>query len=172
MVEKKKNKPKFEDIAASVLSGDALKNALNFAIYLRENKMNPIWSATNAWKVSYKTFTICFIRLHGAADYHNLSLGDWHINPFIGSYESDTLSSEDKDIAWANKKPCRVCNGCALPLDKIFGKDFVPACESSVLFVNPNNAAVKCAKSIIKLRRNEIKEGKARKHQYVAMRNR
>jgi len=172
MVEKKNDKPRLEDIAVSVLSGEALKNALNFASYLRENKMNPMWVATNAWKVSYKTFTVCFIRLYGSADYNRLSPGDWFIIPFIGEYEPDTLSSEDKEIVWANKNHCQACNNCALPLNEIFGREFSPACECSVRFVNPDNAAVECAKNIIKLRRKEIKEGKARKHQYIAVRNR
>jgi len=168
----KNPKLKIEDVIADVLSGDALTNATRFIAFLRENKLNPQWSAANTWKVSSKTFTICFIRLYGAAHYHNLSPGDWHIIPFIGEYEADALSDEDKEIAWANKSPCQICNGCALPMGKIFGKEFTPACEGSLLFVNPNSAAVECAKNIVALRKNEIREGKAKKHQYIAIKDR
>ena len=172
MPEQKSSKPKIEDIANDVLSGNALKNALDFTAYLRENKMNPQWSAANAWKVTYKSYSVCFIRMHGTAHYHNLSEGSWHIIPFIGEYEDDALPDEMKEIAWANKHTCKSCGQCALKLDAVFGKEYAYACECSVRFVNPSAEAVECAKKLIELRRNEIKAGSAKKHQYIAMRNR
>ncbi|MDR2547048.1 MAG: hypothetical protein LBC96_05980 [Lachnospiraceae bacterium] len=165
-------KPKIEDVINDALFGDALKNALDFVLYLRENKMNPVWSATNAWKVSYKTYTVCFIRLHGSADYHNLEVGSWHIIPFIGEYEADSLSNDFKEIAWANKKTCGGCGKCALELIAIFGRKFDYACEGSIRFINPDANEVECAKKLVELRRCEIKEGKAKKHQYIAMKDR
>ena len=168
----KNAKPIIEDIIGNILSGDALKNALDFVAYLRANKLNPQWSATNAWKVSSKTFNVCFIRLHGAADYHNLAEGEWHILPFIGEYKADTLSDEFKELVWQNKKNCRTCGQCALKLNMIFGKEYDNACEGSILFLNPNEKAVECAKKIIELRINETKAGEAKKHQYVAVKNR
>jgi len=72
----KNDKPVIEDSICDLLGGDARKNALDFIAYLRENKLNPQWSAANAWKVNYKTFSVCFIRLHGAAYYHNLAVGE------------------------------------------------------------------------------------------------
>jgi len=165
-------KPKIEDIVNNVLSGDVLNNALDFVAYLRENKLSPIWSAKNVWTVSYKTFRVCFIRLNGAADYHNLSAGSWNISPFIGEYDANSLSGELKEIAWANKKNCRTCGQCALPLSAIFGKEFATSCECSLLFVNPNSKTIECTKQLVALRRNEIKDGRARKHQCVAMKDR
>jgi len=168
----KNAKPKIEDVANSVLIGDALQNALDFIAYLRENKLNPSWSATNAWKVSSKTFTVCFIRLHGAAEYHGLAAGEWNITPFIGEYEADALSDENKEIVWANKRTCSSCGQCALKLDAVFGKKYDYACEAAVCFRNPDAKAVNCAKKIVELRKNEIKAGMAKKHQYIAVRNR
>ena len=165
-------KPQIEDIAGEVLSGDALKNALDFVAYLRENKLNPIWSATNVWKVSSKTFNVCFIRLHGAAPYHGLAEGEWNISPFIGEYEASLLSDENKEIAWANKKDCPSCGQCALKLDTVFGKKYDYVCEGAIRFRNPDTDAIECAKRIVELRRNEIKAGKARKHQYIAAKDR
>ena len=165
-------KPKIEDVASNVLSGEVLKNALDFVAYLRDNKLNPIWSAQNAWKVSSKTFTVCFIRLYGAAEYHGLSAGEWNITPFIGEYGADDLSAGNKKIALDNKKNCSPCGICALQLDKIFGEKFPTACEASIHFHNPNSAAVECAKEIVALRKNEIKEGRAAKHKYVALQDR
>jgi hypothetical protein len=165
-------KPKIEDVICKVLNGDAQKNALDFVAYLRENKLNPAWSAKNVCTVSSKTFRVCFIRLHGAADYHNLDVGCWNISPFIGEYEDDTLADKYKEIVWANKKDCQSCSQCALKLDAIFGKNFPHSCEGSILFVNPDTKTVECVKQLIALRRNEIKDGKARKHQYVAIKDR
>jgi hypothetical protein len=171
MVEKA-GKPIIEDVIHSTLSGDALKNALDIVAYLRENKMTPVWSATNAWTVSYKTFRVCFIRMHGSADYHKLDVGSWHILPFIGEYEKKSLPDELKEIVWANKKNCKICGQCALKLDNIFGKKFTNSCEGSILFLNPDNKAIECVKKLIELRRNDIKDGKVKKHVYVAMKNR
>ena len=165
-------KPKIEDLICDILNGDAQKNALDFVSYLRENKLNPVWSAKNVWTVSSKTFRICFIRLHGAAEYHNLDVGSWNISPFIGEYSSEALNDELKEIVWLNKKNCQPCGQCALKIDTIFGKKFANSCEASVLFVNPDIKAVECVKELVKLRRNEIKGGKANKHQYVAIKNR
>lgn len=165
-------KPKIEDVINSVLSGNTQQNALNFVAYLRENKMSPVWSAANAWKVTYKTFTVCFIRLHGTAYYHNLEPGSWHVLPFIGEYDGNLLPDGQKKIVWANKKKCQKCGQCALPLATIFGEKFVTACEGSVLFINPDAAAVDCAKKLIELRRSAIQEGKAKKHVYVAVKKR
>ncbi|MCL2217047.1 MAG: hypothetical protein FWB91_08530 [Defluviitaleaceae bacterium] len=38
--------------------------------------------------MSSKTFTVCFIRLHGTAEYHGLGPGEWNIVPFIGEYDN------------------------------------------------------------------------------------
>jgi len=172
MSDGKNAKPEIEDVISKVLSGDEQKNALNFVAYLRENKLNPKWSAANAWTVSSKTFRVCFIRLHGAADYHNLEAGAWHILPFIGEYEDTSLSDELKEIVWANKKPCKTCGQCALQVSNIFGKKFDIACEGSILFLNPNSKEVECAKKLVELRRHAIKEGMAKKHVYVAIKDR
>jgi len=165
-------KPKIEDIICDVLSGDAKENALEFVAYLRENKLNPLWSATNAWKVNYKTYTVCFIRLHGTADYHSLEKGSWHIIPFIGEYEGSSLSDDFKEIAWAKKRTCKGCGQCALRINRIFGKEYDYACEGAILFLNPDAKAIECAKKIVELRRNEIKEGKAKKHKYIPTKDR
>ncbi|MDR1803301.1 MAG: hypothetical protein LBQ94_06795 [Treponema sp.] len=165
-------KPEIEDIISNVLTGNTLKNALNFIAYLRENKINPQWSATNVWKISYKSFSVCFIRLYGAADYHNLKPGSWHIIPFIGEYKASSLPDELKEIVWANKRTCSNCGKCALKLEKVFGKEYDYVCEKSIVFTNPDAKTVDCTKKLIELRRNAIKEGKAKKHKYIPVKDR
>lgn len=172
MSELKSIRPEIEDIIGDVLNGDVLMNALNFIAYLRENKMTSQWSATNVWKVSYKTYSICFMRLYGAAEYHNLEADSWHIVPFIGEYEDISLSDEFKEIVWANKETCQRCGKCALELSQIFGRKFDYACEKSIVFTNPDAKNIECAIKLVELRRNAIREGKARKHKYIALKNR
>jgi len=168
----KNMRPVIEDVIGDVLEGDVLQNAVNLIAYLRENKMKPAWSATNAWKISYKTYTVCFIRLHGAAEYHNLKAGSWHVIPFIGEYEDFALSGELREIVWANKKTCPQCGKCALKLHQVFGKEYDYVCEKSIVFTNPDAKSVECVKRLLELRRNDIKEGKAKKHKYIPVKNR
>ena len=168
----KPTKPLIEDVINEVLTGEAQANALNFVAYLRENKMTPSWFAANAWKVTFRSFTVCFIRLHGTAHYHNLGAGEWHIVPFIGEYDGDALAEEYKEIAWANKRTCTACGQCALKLDTVFGKKYDYACEGAILFINPNAEAVECAKKLVELRREAVKAGIAKKHVYVPMKDR
>jgi len=165
-------KLQIEDVIKDVLNGDTLKNAIDFIAYLKANKINPQWSATNVWKISYKSYSVCFIRLYGAADYHGLKSGSWHIVPFIGEYEASSLSDELKEIVWANQKTCRGCGQCALKLNKVFGKEFGYACEKSIVFDNPDAKDMECVERLIELRRSEIKEGKAKKHKYIPVKER
>ena len=46
------------------------------------------------------------------------------------------------------------------------------ACEAAILFLNPDAKAIECAGEIMKLRINEIKEGKAKKHKYIPVKDR
>lgn len=175
MIEKqelKNVKPEIEDVLGTVLPSDALKNALNLIAFLRENKLKPAWSATNVWKVTYKTYTVCFLRVYGAAEYHGLQEGTWHVIPFIGEYEASALSDECKEIVWEKKRTCENCGICSLQLGHVFGREYDHACEKSIVFTNPDARDVECIKRLIELRRNAVKDGKARKHQYIAMKDR
>lgn len=172
MHEPKSVKPEIEDTLANVLQGDALENALKLIAYLRENKINPAWSATNVWKISYRSFSVCFLRVYGAAEYHGLQAGTWHVIPFIGEYDASALPDEYKKIVWEKKRTCQNCGLCSLQLAHIFGKEYERACEKSIVFTNPDADDVTCIKKLIDLRRNAIKDGKAKKHQYIAVKDR
>jgi len=92
--------------------------------------------------------------------------------PFIGEYDADALPDEDKEIAWAHKNNCASCGQCALRLNAVFGKEFLYSCECAIGFRNSDENAVACAKKIIMQRKNEIMQGLAKKHQYVAIKDR
>lgn len=165
-------KPKIEDVFCDILKSENQKNAMKFVDFLKENKLSPQWASWNSWKVSYKTYNVCYIRASdGARSNYDLEAGSWHIQPFIGEYDTDTLSDEFKQIVWSNKKRC--CGGCSVRLNTIFGKTYTEnACEKSIVFANPNVDAIECTKKLIQMRKKDIQEGKAKKHVYVAMKNR
>jgi len=112
--EQAKAKPKIEDSINEVLTGEARANALDFVAFLRANKMNPAWSATNAWAANYKGKRVCWVRIHGGADYHGLEPNEWHIcfhGEFIGEY-ADVISADGfKKLADAHIKYCTTCAG-------------------------------------------------------------
>ena len=165
MAEPKKARPKIEDVIVDFLSGDSLKNALDFIAYLKENKMSPQWSATNSWKVSFKAHNVCFIRLSGAVHYHSLEAGSWHIRAFIGEFE-DYLPDDYKEIVWSNIRYCNKCSSCNGKRMVIFGKEIDNVCDSIVV-KNPSAKAIECIKKIIPMRKNAIQEGKVKKYIYV-----
>ena len=162
-----KEKLSIEDNIKKYLDGDAQKNALDFVMYLRENKISLQQKSMSSWKIVYKTFNVCFIEIKS---------NELHIVPLIGEYESDTLSIEKREIILANHRPCRPdCTGgnCRLKIFKIFGNQYCDGtCEASIRFINPTVNDIECIKNVIQIRRSEIKEGKAKKHVYIAMRNR
>lgn len=172
MAKAKNLKPEIEDVIGEVLSGDVLKNARSLIGYLRAHKMNPAWSAANVWKISYKTYTVCFIRLYGAAEYHGIQPGTWQIIPFIGEYEPASLSDESKETVWSHQRTCANCGKCALPLAHVFGRRYDYACEKSIVFTNPGTAETVCIEKLLELRRNSIREGRAQKHKYIAQKDR
>jgi len=161
-------RPKIEDAIGDLLDGDKLKIALAFIAYLRENKLTPQWASGNSWKVSYKNYTVCYIRACDGIHFnYNLEAGSWHIQPFIGEYDASSLSDEFKEIVWSNKKSC--CGGCSVRLNTILGKVYNEnACEKSIVFDNPDVNEIECIKKLLEMRKNAIKEGKAKKHIYIA----
>ena len=56
-------KPLIEDMIPDFLDGDMKERALDFAQYLRANKMKPVWTLTNQWKAVYRGKCICYIAL-------------------------------------------------------------------------------------------------------------
>jgi len=150
-----------EDVINDTLKGEAQKNALDFVAYLRENKMSPINTSNNGWKVSSKACVVCYIWIDS-------DTGTLTLNPFIGEYALDSLSDEFKEIVWANKRPtcgetCHVIVGdgynCSYKLNTIFGKNFDDACARSIVFKNPDSNEFECLKELIMMRKNTIKYG-------------
>ena len=170
MLEGKKVRPKIEDVIGDFLNGEALKNALDFVSYLRENKMSPQWSAANSWKVSYKAHNVLFIRFGSESQYYGMEKGSWYIYAYIGQYEG-SLPDDFKEIVWSNIKYCNRCSHCKGERMMIFGKEFNNVCDSFIVN-NPDAKAIECIKMIIPMRRNAIEKGETKKYLYIPKKNR
>jgi len=154
---------KIEDAINDNLKGEVQKNALELIAYLRKNKMNPVNTSKNGWKISSKACVVCYIWL----DSNTSALT---INPFIGEYEPDSLSDDLREIVYSKKKQgtaCEVCHvisgdgyNCSYKIKAVFGKDYHDACARSITFINPNANEIECIKKLLELRKDTVKNGK------------
>ena len=145
---------KIEDKMKSVLIGDALKNALDFAEYLQANEF-----AVNDHEVSYKGKAVCYMHIAEGEDYPCpwtiWSEGNYSVeNPEI------PLGEGMKEIAWANVNKCSSCGGDCAPGKRgaIFGKEFDSLCNAVMAFYIPNAEVLECVKKLLDMRKNEFME--------------
>jgi len=100
----RKPKPKIEDVISEYLDGDMKKVALDFVAYLRENKINPLWSGiNNRWKAVYKCKVLYYI---------NLGREEWIVVPYLlnmDKYEQSIRNEELESIILDNIAYCTSC---------------------------------------------------------------
>jgi len=109
----KANKPKIEDVIPEKLKNCSTMAALDFVVYLRENKLNPAWTLHNAWKVINKGKPICYIRL-GCCFWRSKHSDDgrWEVTPYlnhIDEYENTIHDEGLQDLVWDNLCYCKSC---------------------------------------------------------------
>ena len=157
--EQKKTKPKFEDIAGDFLEGNVLKNALDFAAFLRENKISLVWRATNSWNADYKGERVCSFHIPYEPYASFAGIGSWVLRPagwYGGEYENFIISDKHKEIIWASVKQCSACDGRYVGKKRpcnfakgndimIFGKKFESVC-GYLLIENPSGEVLDFAK--------------------------
>jgi len=145
-----------EDNIKDVLSGDLLKNALDFVTYLRESGMTP--DGNRFYYMGEMTCIIIWKK-----DKTNPS-GEWFICDCpIHGQEGFPIDESVKEYAQANVSICRNC-GCdheARGVTKtIFGKEFNNLCSSEVIFVNPDAEGLEKIKMLMELWKHIIAESK------------
>jgi hypothetical protein len=161
IAEQKNTKPNIEDVASDFLEGEALKNVLDFAAWLRENNMNPRWSSAQSWRITgKKSKPICKINLGGAkgAWVGHMKAGDWQICELesMGREYLEEFNSCDemKKLVWANVKTCNKCSSCGPRCWTYFGKQFDECC--ALLIKNPNAHELKLAKKLVEANKRFI----------------
>ena len=163
----KGNRPKIEEVIAYCLDGELQENALNFTMWMRENKM-PLklyTSNTRCYRVDYKGWTLCYVFLHHMDDNGNDSFQGKpsyiKITPTLqlfNKYKDIVISENLTTIKWdddVTAYTCDICHGGPNheSVDRtIFNKNFKSICKWRGLKAhNPDAAAFETIKKLLKL---------------------
>jgi len=132
------------------LSGDALKNALDFVAFMRASgfKTDDEYGCNFYYMGEPTCVFLCF------EPSENFPSGFWGIYNYpIDEYEGFPLDECYKEHARAN---VRICTGeCGCPNwprggnQKVYGKDFESVCSSVVCFFNPDAEALETIKEMM-----------------------
>jgi len=129
---------KFEKEIRKKLSGDAQKNALDFAAFLRANGLSlEKIDVPGGWNVYIKGINSAFVQIIGDSNSFNVVL---HISTYNGESPVD---NELKEFTWAH---VLLCPGCGSPTfcdesqnrRTIFGKTYESTCQSPLVFLGPD----------------------------------
>ena len=164
-----KSRPKIEDFVSTSDFDDDTKNImLNFAYYLRTNKMPPQWAAINSWKFLYKKERIGYIRLIN---------GSWFFDYIIPKKEKSqelykiNLTIDEKFEEYAanenlekyildNVKYCTGCisvGHCSPKNLSIFGENFNKLCwNGNLSFKNPDAVELEQLKKLYDYLKNNV----------------
>ena len=141
-----------EDKINDVLTGDALKNALDFVAFLRENQLSLDSNGdSEGWAVGgIVGNSIGFMLVNGAAQMP----GPWTI--WFNScdfYESDSTDDELKETAWTHVNVCGDCHAgwrdCGCGDRRILGRKFDFLCHSPLAFTNPDAKTLESMKKLM-----------------------
>ncbi|MCL2866486.1 MAG: hypothetical protein FWF47_01855 [Clostridia bacterium] len=147
---------RIEDAFNAFFTGETLKNALDFAEFIRANEM--IYNG--AYEIHYKDKLACYIDTPNDKS-HMWRV--WTVGDYSGEYEGFPIDDRMKEIARANVIKCGNCDDCNRDPGKtetIFGKEFVHVCNGTdnlaMRFENPDAEAVKCAIKMVGMRKYDI----------------
>jgi len=150
---------KIENYITEVLTGDAQKNALELAAYLRANGMTferggGYWEDKLYWCVNYKDKSVCYILIE--EDSWEIWSDDSGVNSFVNFIPEKQM----KEIAWKHLVICentiRCFDGCGRKSKTIFGKEFDNVCVTTMKFENPDAETIECMKKLMEIRKNDI----------------
>jgi len=133
-----------------VLSGDVLKNALDFVEYLKANGMV---AGGEHGAVNYQGKPVCYMHLDDTTE----RPGPWTIwteGDYSSEHKDVPIDENMKKIAWANVNTCASC-GCDCSPGKrkvIFGKEFDNVCGAVMAFYMPNAETLECVKKLLEMR--------------------
>ena len=163
-----------EENIEKFISGDALEDALNFVDYLKMNNIMVVFSGhENVWHIRCeKDEHICVIVLFDdpftpICFYDGVTKQSGHWTIFWGDYDKyehyDVQVDDNfKEFCWASVHICEncPCNNKMNMRKTIFGKDFENLCHCSLVFTNPDAAALEHIKKLVKMRKLNIADEK------------
>jgi len=126
---------KIEDDLSAALSGEKLKNALDFIAYLKASGMNLHQEHTSAFEYKGEwVCIICIVPIDGTPE--------WVIfdNPLTSKFDDFPVDSDLKEFAWTHVNICGKCGCGSQPgvRKTILGKEFDNVCTSEVAFWSPD----------------------------------
>ena len=147
---------RIEDAFNGYFTGETLKNALDFAEFIKANEM--IYDAE--YEIHYKDKLACYIDIPSDK---SQTWRVWTVGDFSREYEGFPIDEHTKEIAWANVVYCGNCDDVDCDPGKIeiiFGKKFDSVCRGTdnlaMRFSNPDAKALECAKKMIAMRKYAI----------------
>lgn len=164
--------PPFEEAVCFYLESETdKKRALDFAKWLRQNKLSPV-SGTNGynWYVNFKyvNYNHCKGGKYYRGTYHGcyikLFADTWHLLPSKDILEQLLLRDELKEVIWESIFPCYGCNyGCFQHTHSteyrklIFGREFTGTgicLRNPICLSNPGDKALDIMKEILLARKD------------------
>ena len=155
-----------EYVIRASLTGEAQRNALEFAAFLTDIEISCVRATTGYWAdkiyfiCNYKDQSICYISINEHEDNSWYVTGD---DSESNWFENASLDEPMKKIAWENIDICRdrsACGACGNPGKMsqkiIFGKEFDNVCPVTIKFTNPDMTTVECMKKVFEARKNYI----------------
>ena len=148
---------KIEDELVAALSGDKLKNALDFIGYMKASGMTPHAEHHSAFEYNGEWVCIvCIIPIDGTPG--------WTIfdNPLTGKFDDFPVDEHLKKFAWEHINICGECGCGSQPGRKkmIFGKEFNNICTSEVAFWSPDADALNKITRMIDIWKESLEPGK------------
>ena len=136
-----------------------VKNALDFAAFLRANEM----VYDGQYEIHYKDKLACYIE---PPNDERRRWSVWTVGDYSNEYEDFPIDERTKEIAWANVVKCGNCVDCDRDPGKtgvIFGKEFANVCNGAdslaMRFTNPDVEALECVKKLVEMRKTAITRG-------------
>jgi len=172
----KGNRPKIEEVITYCLDDELQKNAINFTMWMRENKM-PLklyTSNTRSYRADYKGWTLCFVFLHHIDDLsNNIHQGKpsfIKISPTLqlfDTYKDIVINENLTAIEWDDNITDYTCNQCGggcghKGVDRtIFNEDYKYICKWRGLKAhNPDAATFDILKRLLLLDQRARDESK------------
>ena len=158
---------KIENIIGEVLIGDARSNALEFAQYLRANKMffekcGGYWADKYYWGIKYDGEYVCFILISNEEKNDPESWTVWSDDSGANTFGDSSTDEKTKEIIWRHVAVCdnidRCFDGCKRSRKIILGKELDNVCGTAIKFESPNAKTVECMKKMVEIRKNDILE--------------
>ena len=152
----KKTRPQIENIIPEFMDGDMKRSALDFAAWLRENKMSPGWAGfTNAWKAANKGRTICYIKLGAGSGASNIRNNIWVVAPFLENldkYEDKVIGENLQGLLWDNVFYCVQKPKESLPPEEI--RHYALTYPCNIWNCAPGKDMTVCGKELTNICRN------------------